>query len=103
MEDVIQHIQIIQQFEILEYEADVPESKAAAGPLFESVYLRIADQNGTLIRYRNAGYQIEQGRLAGSAGADHRDLLTRLHGELRNLQMKSTFAVRKLDGLYLEH
>ena len=85
MQNIIQHREVIQQFEVLKDKANIADAEIPPARIVQGIHLHIPHRHRTLLRHEDACNQVQQCRLAGTAGPYDRDLLSRCNRELRDL------------------
>jgi len=71
------------------------DAKLSPSGIIELINSRIIDPDVALIRYDDTGYQVQQGCLAGTAGADDSNFFMLLNRKFGYLQREISGGIRK--------
>ena len=103
VDDIVEDVEVVQQLEVLEYEADVADSEGAPCRIVERTHLGIGAAHPSLLRHQDTGHQVQQRGLAGTARTDDGNLLLRLNPEIRDLQGEFRTGITEGQGLDADH
>ena len=87
--------QVVDQFEILEDEADGGDAEGAAFGVGERAERRVGDLDGALIGGQDARDEVQQRCLAGARGADHGDAFSGGDAEVVDGQREAAIGPRE--------
>ena len=102
-QDVVENVQVLEQLELLEDQPDVADAEGPTRGLVEARQLDAARHHPPGPRQADAGNQVQEGRLARAARADHGDLRAALHRERADPQPEVSLAVAEFEILELDH
>jgi hypothetical protein len=103
VQDVVEHVQIVQQLEVLKHEADVADAKRPPAGVAQAAEVGARHPHLAPLRRDDAGHQIQQRGLAGAARADHGQPLAVAQRKRRDVQPKAAAGVGEVQCADVDH
>ena len=92
MQNVVQHVEVLDELEILEHETDRTDAEVSPVAVPHRTDFDAGTVDAALLGNENAGDQIQKGRLARAAGPDHRDFFP--HRDIKRCNTQTKFCAR---------
>ena len=101
--NILQHIQMLEELELLEYQPDVANAKRASFPIGESRHGGVLNPDRARVRAEDPRQEVQEGGLPGTAGTNERDRLPGTYIQLGNAESEGALRVAEFQVTDRDH
>jgi hypothetical protein len=96
MEDIVQDVEIVEEFEILEHKSNISDPEISSFSITQFTDFFIPHIHGSLQWSQNASYEVEKGGLTRPARSDYRYFFRLFDYKLRDAETEIAFTVLEI-------